>query len=304
MQDKIIPIKKAVIIIGLSMFCFGGVVGGGLLFFKHLKQKHINHEKFTIAAIAQTCSGNERLKTVYLAELLELSVDHPCNFYDFDLVKAQNRLKSNPLIRSATVKKIPPKTIYVDYALRKPIAFLGDYSNTAIDNEGYLFPFKPFFTPKSLPEIVVGLTSFGDPSDDVDSGCWGKSLKGQRAKLALKIYQLVQKNFCQDGMTRLIKIDTSKAYALSYGQRQIVVVLEDVIIKENQTESIIYIFPRILRLSSHHDCQELSNYLVLNHKLRQGIKAVTDTKDKIIRMPPTIIDLRIPHLAFTHSAHN
>jgi POTRA domain, FtsQ-type len=303
MQDKkIVPLKKAAAIILISMLCFGSMAGGGLLFFWHLKKTHMHHEKFTIAAIAQTCSGNERLKTVYLAELLELSVDRPCNFYEYDLVKAENRLKSNPLIKSATVKKIPPKTVYVDYALRQPIAFLGDYSNTAIDSEGYLFPFKPFFTPKSLPEIVIGLTGFGEASGSADSGCWGKPLQGRRAQLALKIYHLVQKHCCQGGTTKLVKIDTSKAYALSYGQRQIVIVLEDTIIKESQTDSILYIYPKILRLSTHRNSQEIANYLVLNKSLlKEASKVAVSTKEKTIRMPATIIDLRIPQLAFIHS---
>jgi cell division septal protein FtsQ len=301
LKSKKVSIKNGTIIILCSMFFVGGITFGGISLFNYIKLKHIHHEKFTIAAIAQTCSNDECLKTVYLAELLDLSVDKPCNFYQFDVKNAQKRLESNPLIKSASIRKVPPKTIYVDYTLRKPIAFLGDYTNTAIDIDGFLFPFKPFFTPKQLPEICVGLNYFKSTfeNSDSDTGCWGCPLQGARGNLALEIYKIVMQHCCKKSSTRLLRIDTSKACSLSYGQRQIVIMLEDRILRERGRQSVLYIYPKILRLSTSDTNQQLANYVTLNKKLlEESLNSTVKSEAKVIHMPATIIDLRIPSLAF------
>ncbi len=43
--------------------------------------------------------------------------------------------------------------------MRTPYAYIGEFANTAIDKEGYLFPFRPFFTPKNLPILYIGLNA-------------------------------------------------------------------------------------------------------------------------------------------------
>lgn len=294
MAGNYIPLKTTAAILICSTLCTALLAIGGIFLFKHSQKKHRGQEKFIISAIAQTCSGDERLKTVYLAELLELSVDHPKNFYSFDVSKAEANLKLNPLITTAIIKKIPPKTIYVDYKLRKPIAFLGEYANTAIDSHGYLFPFKPYYTPKSLPEFILGIS-------DGDGCTWGRQLESQRALRALKIYQLAKDLITVS--TRLIKIDTSKAYALSYGQRQIVIVFEDRLVKNSSSGPVVCLYPKIVRLSGNHDAQELVNYSALNaHLLSEAAAAPLKTHLKAIRFPATIIDLRVAHLAFVKSS--
>lgn len=282
-----------------SVLIVSGLSTALFFFFNHIKDKRMRDEKFRIVAIAQTSSEAESLKTVYLAELLDLSIDRPRGFYQFDIGKGQQKLLSSSLIKSAKLKKIPPGTIYVDYDLRKPIAFLGDFSNTAIDAEGYLFPFKPFFTPKKLPEIYVGLTGFGEEASDTDGDCgkWGCRLHGHRAELALQVYHLAMKHCCNEN-TQLLKIDTSKAYALSYGQRQIIVILEDRSMIEKNGKTVLYISPKILRLSTQGYRQELANFLVLNKKLQEQAKVTVSTENNIVHAPQAIIDLRVPHLAF------
>ena len=86
----------------------------------------------------------------------------------------------SPLIKKASIKKIPPGTLYIEYQMRVPLAYLGDYTNTALDEEGYLFPFSPFFTPKKLPIIYLGLQQ--------DDAQWGMTLKqDQRLQLAFDL---------------------------------------------------------------------------------------------------------------------
>jgi len=173
----------------------------------------------------------------------------------------------SPLIKSAEVRKIPPGTIYVDYVSRVPIAFLADYANTAIDAEGVPIPFKPFFTPKKLPEIYLGLD--GGERD----GLWGNVLEDQRMELALEVLHYLAISYPEE-IVKVQRIDVSQSNASSYGQRQVVIVFgEDA---ERQ----------IVRLIGDNYVEALANYHELRHYLLKSEEA------------PKIIDLRIPQLAF------
>jgi hypothetical protein len=298
-----IPLKKAWKIILASVILVGSTAAFVIFLFNQWKENRAQNDKFWIEAIAQTCSENERLKTCYLAELLDLSVDRPCSLHQFDVREGQKKLLGSPLIKSAIVKKIPPRTIYVEYILRKPIAFSGDYTNTAIDIDGYAFPFKPFFTPKKLPEVYIGLSGFGTETSDGEgeAGHWGCQLQGPRAKLALELYKLVLKHCCNEN-THLLKIDTSKAYDLSYGQRQIVVVLEDTHFVGNYNHPVLWTYPKILRLSAKRYRQELANYMALNKFLTdQTLKQNREADKSLMELQPMIIDLRILDSGFVSS---
>jgi hypothetical protein len=217
--------------------------------------------------------------------------------YPFDLTKAQKRLLASPLIQAAKITKNFPNTLYIEYETREPIAFLDDFTNTAVDIHGFLFPFKPFFTPKKLPKITVGMTEFGESKSrpGSESGSWGEPLKGYRAEIAFKIYKLLMQYGYAD-TANIIKIDTSKAFALSYGQREIVVVLEENLPVMNEKEPAVAACRRMLRLSTGGYPQELSNYLILRKELlKLSKKGKTSGSDNT-----TVIDLRLPHLAFIY----
>lgn len=241
-----------------------GISWMGWLYYLHLNDFKAKDPKYQVVAILQNASQTEGLKTVYLAELLDLSLDKPTNLYQFDTRQAKKKLLESPLIKKASVKKIFPGTVYVHYQTRVPIAFLGDYTNTAIDENGVLFPFSPFFTPKKLPQLYLGLQSL-----DLQ---WGDSLKeDQRFQLACetlkKIGQLCRERLC------VKNLNVSQAFSESEGQRQIVISFEN---------------PRhLLRLSSEEFQQSFANYLVLYDYLKQN----EDNNSYLV-------DLRIPHLAF------
>src|SRR5690606_28774117 len=110
--------------------------------------------------------------------------DHPKNLYSFNTEEAVQKLLHLPVIKEAKIRKIRPGTIHVDYALRKPIAYLADYSNTAIDASGTIFSFKPFYTPKKLPEIYLGEEEEDKPL------VWGNIVEGERKELAFALYEL------------------------------------------------------------------------------------------------------------------
>lgn len=281
-----LSLRSAFLWILLATLLISGSAYLGILYYRYIKKQRLLKSQYKIVAIVQTTPEKERLKTIYLAELLNLSIDHPTNLFRFNAKEAQNVLTSSPLITSAKVKKIIPGTVHIDYKLRKPVAYLLDYTNTVIDQEGVPFPFKPFFTPKKIPEVFLGMT---------EPLTWGKTIHGIKVKLALYLIELITENCCKDG-AHLSRVDVSNALSDSNGQRQIIVIIDEYVEsskEEGKTERLLT--PYILRLSVDNYRKELANYLALRSWLRNKNK-VSIQDD--ITIKPKIIDLRIPELAY------
>ncbi len=281
-----IPLKNAIGMIIITTCMISGSASVFFAYFKYIQEQRIHDHRYEIQAIIQASNEKEPLKTVYLAELLNLSVSKPTNIYRFNTRLAEHQLTSSPLIKKAEVKKIYPGTIHVHYISRVPIAFLVDYANTAIDNEGVIIPIKPFFTPKILPEIYLGLES------ESATYALGYPIKTRQLSLAKGLLNYLTRNICSD-TCQLKRIDVSHAYASSYGQKQIIVVLEEKIEKIKNKRSVLSHHVRILRLTSDNYEQELKNYLVLQNYLAEKIKPTNSDK-----MQSNVIDLRIPQLGF------
>lgn len=292
-----LPLNEALFWILLSTLFVSGTAGLGLLYFQYIKEMHAQDDTYRIVAIVQTTPEPEALKTIYLAELLELSVDQPTNLYRFNTKEARRRLLASPLIKEAFVKKIRPGTVYVDYVVRKPIAFLTDYTNTVMDAEGVLFPYKPFFTPKKLPEVYLGIQQ---PIDQAPLNPWGRPVQGKQMELALSLLQHLNANYCSETIS-VRRIDVSKAYAPSCGQRQIVVELENQLIKESNNQLTTTLCSHILRLSTDSYLQGLANYAVLRDHLRQQQDLKPHVEAPLpdtVRKETKIFDLRLSQLAF------
>jgi cell division septal protein FtsQ len=193
-----------------------------------------------VCRLITTGPQREALSSSYLAELMGLSADHPIVLSQFDRSRAEERIRSSAIIKEAIVKVIKPDTVYVDYTVRQPIALLHDFENTAIDEEGVTFPVAPFFFPKKLPEIYLGISGIR----------WGELLLGYRMELAQKLLKTIA-NYSLP----IRRLDVSNAFASSLGKREIVVILE-----ENG-------FSKFLRLTPKNFGQELGNYLELNRNL-------------------------------------
>ena len=142
--------KNALAVILLSLLCTTGIALVGVWYWQKVQKKQEEDPQFTIVALAQSTTSVDPLKSAYLAELLGLSTDQPQNLYAFDRKAALAKLEGSSLIKKSTLTKVKPGTLLIEYEVREPIAFSGDFSNTAIDEEGFLIPFKPFFTPKSF----------------------------------------------------------------------------------------------------------------------------------------------------------
>lgn len=222
-------------------------------------------EKYHIDTIVQTGLVKDALPTIYLAELLGLSCDQPTNFFTFDSLAATQKLLSSPLIKEAKIEKRKPSTIYIDYQIRTPVAILRDFTNVAIDNEGYTFAMAPFYSPTKLPEIFLDLKELTP------------KIEGEKIELAFSIYKLLEEVDLQGA--RLVKIDVSRAFHESYGKREVVLTMEHF----NQTH--------LLRMSAKDFKTELRNYLSVKDKMG-------DTRTE---KGTKVLDLRIAKLAFIES---
>lgn len=268
--SKKIPLTKALFFIFLSALLISGTSWSLFFFAKYFYHSRWQNARYNIVALVQTGPERESLKTSYLAELLDLSSDKPTNIYQFDLNEGQKKMLSSPLIKSASLKRIPPGTIYVEYAIRRPAAFLEEYSNTALDEEGVLIPFKPFFSPKKIPKIHLGL-------ENEYEAVWGAKISDEKLKTAFKILNAAGPIAEKKGLT-IESLDMSQWLAKSYGQRQIIIKL----VSENGVEFF-------LRLNHKEFIKNLRQFSRLD-KLPIG-------EAKML-----IFDLRIPHLAFMMSA--
>nr|NGX43512.1 Cell division protein FtsQ [Chlamydiota bacterium] len=215
---KNIPFKRAMIWILISTLFVSGTTAFAVLYYFHVKELQIQDGRFRIVAINQIGSEQGALSSQYLSELLNLSVDRMTNIYQFNSEEGRNKLLSNPLIKTAEIKKSIPGTLCIKYTLRKPVAYLSDFTNTFIDEEGVLLPIEPFFTPKELPEIFLG-----DLGDRIE---WGDQLESERCKKALALLKMVAEEW-RDDTILVKKIDLSRAEFPSYGMREIVATIEE-----------------------------------------------------------------------------
>ncbi|MDN3507661.1 MAG: FtsQ-type POTRA domain-containing protein [Simkaniaceae bacterium] len=209
------------------------VTATSYLFVKNQREgvvKRLHDPKRQIRYIVTTGPEKSPLKTAYLAELLQLSTDHPTPFDLFIEKDAEQELQKSPVIKHVEVSKKAPDTIIVDYSIYHPIASLGDFENTAIDEEGHLFPLKPFFSPKNLPEIITGAKTYKTP------------LESNALALAQSLLTLLTAHNLNP-----TRIDTSSAFHASLGRREIVLILNT----------------HTLRLFPENPEKQLGNYLSL-----------------------------------------
>lgn len=274
MEDKM-PVSRSILWILLSTLFISGSVLMGWLYYLHMRDMRLHDDQYRIVAIIQKCPQADVLKTVYLAELLGLSLDQPINLYQFNTKEATQTLLNHPLIKEATIKKILPGTLYIEYLIRTPVAFVGDFANTAVDEEGILFPFSPFFTPKRLPKIYFGLHG--------ENCQWGSCLKSFPSFNTA--FELIKQFTCiEQEHFELKTLDVTQIQADSYGVRESVMVLE-----KNNSPSPTRI---ILRLSAEHTEQNLVNFRTLQAMLLERKEKGFEENQSMI------IDFRMQHLAF------
>ncbi len=287
---KIAPFKALYWIL-TSIFFVTGSAAVGLFFFTRWQNRQKTDPKYLITTIVQTGPKKNVLTSEYLSEVMDLSRDRPAHQFKFDVKRAERALLGSPLIKQAKVSLMKPNTVYVDYTVRKPLAWIFEYDNIAIDAEGYLFPVYPHFSPKQLPELYLGLEPFGKsvPVGEKGPGQWNVPLKGKYVKLGIDLLKRTRN-------LNVRRIDVSNAYAATLGSREIVVYVEDEILVTQAQKEHLCIFPRLVRLSTKNHLKELSNFLELRDNLLENEKdelIVSSDAPFIYSLPLQVIDLRI-----------
>ncbi|KPK33017.1 MAG: hypothetical protein AMS24_02405 [Chlamydiae bacterium SM23_39] len=277
--------KKLIVSVLFIFFIF---ISSQFIFF--MKKTRGKKEKYNIKSLIQPYKEYS-LKNIYLAELLDLSIDKPTNIYLFDEKKAENILINHPLIEKAFVKKIKPHTIYVDYTLRKPVAELYDFKNIGIDKNGYIFPIEPFLKKERLVKIYLDEFNLFEKKDS-----WNFLLNNKKIVVALDILKVFKDKKCF-----LKMIDVSKLFENSLGKREIVIkIIYPFSIFKNK-KKIKCIFPYLIRLNSKDYLKQLNNYFILQDKIfldyKKQIKKIDDDKD-LLKFSLKCIDMRITNLAF------
>lgn len=256
-------LSMAILYILLSTFLISGSAGLGIFFYQHLNKQKKKDSKYNIIAIVQSAIGSENIKTAYLSEILDLSIDKPKNLFAFSLQDAEKKLSNFPLIKSASINKLSPGTLFISYTIRSPRAYLGDFSNTAISEDGMLIPFKPFFSPKKLPIIFFGFDIFENKSK-----IWGTYIDEQRFQVACSIL----KAFETVPNLHIEHIDLSRMTSESYGKREIIVALSNKL----QTNKNL-----VIRLNAEKYLNSICLFKSLKFLLEEY---------------PKVIDLRLDHL--------
>lgn len=234
--------------------------------------------------IIQTGPHRDHLSSRFLAEILDLSIDKPTKLSALDCKMAAEKLKSLPMIKEAKVKTIRPDIVYIDYVMRTPIAFLYDIQNAALDEYGCAFPFSPFYSPKQLPEIFLGL-------EVASADCFHRQIQGKKLDLAFDVLSMLKKIAFSWGFV-IKRIDVSKAFEKSLGKKEIVLQLES---KQHELYTMSKShFSHILRINPENYAKSLGNYLILHKELmmEEGFY------DYSFKKEDRVIDLRLENLAY------
>lgn len=169
-------------------------------------------DRYCIQTIAQRKPPQDSLKCSFLAEVLGLSSNKKQYLYHFNLKEGEEKLQNTLIIKDATITKIKPSTLFVEYKLRNPIAYIGNCSNMAIDDTGVFIPFSPFYTPKNIPEIYLGTYA--------ENISWGKKMVSEK-------FSLVQEFLNMFPPYSISLLDLSKIEAETLGAREIVLKMKD-----------------------------------------------------------------------------
>ena len=279
-DPKKLPLNHALLWILVSTLLISGSVFMGWLYYLHVRELRLQDNQYNITTLVQKVLPSNQLKTSYLAELLDLSVDRPLNLYQFNSKEGEKRLNISPLIQRSNIRKIRPNALLIDYQMREPLAYLGDCTNTAIDEQGVIFPYRPFYPAKNLPTIYLNLNA-----KDIK---WGDSLKNH--ELMQCVFSFL-KNFKKLPAHQffLKQLDVTNIDADSYGQREIVIVLEGLLSKIDPKNS----FHLYLRLNPDFYQKNLIHFLTLVNQPEKIQLLKINKQNKIL-----IIDLRLPFLAF------
>ncbi|GAB4184479.1 MAG: hypothetical protein Tsb0015_00450 [Simkaniaceae bacterium] len=289
-MHKKLSLPVAIFYIVLSILL---ISGGGYGFLRRIEKAKKMHTNDLITTILQTGPEKEALKTEFFAEMLNLSCDRPISQQLFPIRKAELLLKNHPIIKDAELRFLDKNTLYINYEVKKPIAYLGNFENLGIDEEGNIFPIKPFLKKVRLPEI------FFSEKDFAQENILRTNLKNQSFQTALElIHFFFEKSLAERFWIK--QVDVSQIFSESYGKREIILSIEnEKKIKKGNREYIV-ILPHIVRLHAKEYLKAACNYLELRNRIieEENFEGLQNFDEERKVLPAKILDFRIPRLAF------
>lgn len=283
---------QAICWITISIPLISGPCFGGYFLYKKFHRTRLMNPSFQLTKLITPTKVHPN----FFCEVLSLHREKKIPLYAFDLDQAKKTLLQIPIFKEVFLKRHPPNSLYVDCELRKPIAILLDYENTAIDREGYLFPYVPFFQSKKLPKVYLGLSAFNTEN----GGRWNEPLEISKWKKALEFFEILQSDPFKDQYI-VGKIDVSQLEAKSYGRKEIVIFLTQVISFDQSDQTIRCYFPKVLRFHPKNYRQQLKNFLALSEKMLDDYRnqmVQQKFRQKEIYFSSKIFDFRIAKLGF------
>lgn len=267
----IVPISVCIIFI--SFICM--VISGYHFFHTYCTAQ--SPQESIISTIVQSSPEKNSLQTDFFAELLSLSQDSSVVGNKFDVEKSNQILKSFPIIKECSLH-LDCDTLYIDYELRQPVAYLGNFYNVGIDKDGVLFPISPFFSLKRLPLVYVHPSELPELHQ-----FWGYQITSESMRNALDIISYaLEKGFQEKFLIR--QIDVSSLLSDAYAKREIILIIE---LMESHSAKYLPAGSHILRLNPKKPLHGIDQYLILKREL-----VSTNLISK------RIFDLRLPDLAF------
>jgi hypothetical protein len=171
---------------------------------------------FAVQALVQTGPEVEALPTAYLAEMLQLTTDQPANLYQLYLPALRSKLLRCPCIAQASLQRLGSNTLQVTYTARQPIARLADLQNSLLSADGALLPYQPFYRPRRLPTVLIGLQS--QAVENLGKRVWGRSVPPEIQNLANQILTHPLWNELE-----LTWLDLSQAFDPDYSRAEVII---------------------------------------------------------------------------------
>ena len=127
-----------------------------------------------------------------------------------------------------------------------------------------------------------------------------KKINKKKVKLFLKSLIKLESSGFSD-LVKITMLDTSRAFLQSYGKREIVLQIDEVVSINKEEKNVQFVFPKILRLSTDNFLEQLSNYASLRKKIIKDYEnqaSSFEVTSDVVRFNPKTIDMRISKLAF------
>ena len=222
--------------------CFWGALFGALWWHSRRQQQRQGDERFTIKRLASRSMTQDRLPLSVLSELLDVSAKNPCSLFAIQPEIARRRLLGCPAVEQASVWRLLPGTLGVEYALRSPVAAIAGLKNIGVDRCGTVFFLFPFYAPKHLPSLVVPL-----PKARTLSEVQRAFRLSKEAPIGLQLLEKVQRVVGSYNIA-VESLDVTRLREHSVFRREVVVVLSSLFAKDkrvytSQSENHLYARP-------------------------------------------------------------